>query len=276
MSWIPKSPQRRARTFAARVRGALNSVEIVVRQKLGFRQSEDSLIDDSQTYWNNSTEQNVRANSHWRGAGIFADDLRWLSVGKEHLDLYEEFSRALKFNRRIERVVEWGCGGGMNAVYFARLAQKYIGVDISRASLEECSRQMMNFGLNNFQAVLIKANDPEAAIEQIQDTCDLLISTYVFELLPTREYGLRILRIANKLLSPGGLAMIQIKYSEVDEKTWSRPWAYARNLALNATYRIEEFWQAAQSCGFKPKMVMLLTEQPLVEDRNYAYFCLQK
>jgi hypothetical protein len=110
----------------------------------------------------------------------------------------------------------------------------------------------------------------------VEGLCDLLISTYVFELLPTPEYGLRVLRIASELLAPGGIAVIQVKYSEGNWKTKSHGWAYVKNLAWNATYRIEEFWQAAGRCGLTPKMVTLLPKQPLVNDRNYAYFLLQK
>jgi len=124
--------------------------------------------------------------------------------------------------------------------------------------------------------VLVDAADPEAALGRVQGPCDLFISTYVFELLPTPEYGIRVLRIAYELLAPGGMAMVQIKYKEANLTTASRRWGYARNLAWNATYRIEEFWLLAQECGFSPKMVTLLPEQPLVNDRNYAYFLLLK
>jgi SAM-dependent methyltransferase len=272
LSRIVEGLRRRVRAVPERI----TSAGTVARQLLGFREPEDRLIGDSQIYWNKSADELRKQNSHWRGVGIFADDLRWLTIGKGHLELYEQFSRVVKFERRIERVVEWGCGGGMNAVHFARLASEFVGIDISGESLEECKRQMTMFGLSNFRAVLIKASDPEAVLEEVQLPCDLLISTYVFELLPTREYGFRVLRIAYQLLAPGGLAMIQIKYSEGDKQTWSRPWAYARNLAWNVTYRIEEFWLAAQACGFTPKMVTLLPAQPLVNDRNYAYFFLEK
>jgi cyclopropane fatty-acyl-phospholipid synthase-like methyltransferase len=242
---------------------------------MGFTDSETKLIRDSQNYWNNVSDR-CKQNSHWRGVGKFADDSRWLALGREHLQLYEEFARVLGIKHPLKRIVEWGCGGGMNAIHFGRLAEEFCGIDISSANLQECARQMTAVGLRNFTTILIDAAEPEAALGRVQGLSDLLISTYVFELLPTPEYGLRVLRIAYELLAPGGAAMVQIKYSEAGRSTASRRWAYAKNLAWNATYRIEEFWQAAERSGFTPKMVTLVPKQPLVNDRNYAYFLLVK
>jgi SAM-dependent methyltransferase len=245
-------------------------------QATGLQDPETRLIGDSQNYWNKPEDQSLKQNSHWRGVGIFADDENWLTLGRDHLRLYQQLARAVDPPRPVKRIVEWGCGGGMNAVHFGQIAEEFFGIEISSASLNECARQMKSAGLQNFVPILIDAANPETALSQIRGTCDLLISTYVFELLPTPEYGLRVLRIAFELLSPGGLAMIQIKYSEGDWKTKPQRWAYARNLAWNATYRIEEFWQAAENCGFKPRIVTLLPKQPRVNDRNYAYFLLQR
>jgi cyclopropane fatty-acyl-phospholipid synthase-like methyltransferase len=275
-SWLSDGLGWRVRALLQDARRAKTALEIVLRRAVGFRESETKLIDDSQTYWNDPTDRSLKQNSHWRGVGIFADDSRWLALGREHFELYQVFVRAIDLKHPIRRIAEWGCGGGMNAVHFAPLADEFYGIDISSSSLEECGRQMTAAGLQNFTPVLVDAADPEAAIGQVQEPCDLFISTYVFELLPTPEYGIRVLLIAHKLLAPGGIAMIQIKYSEADAKTQSRAWAYASNLAWNATYRIEEFWQAAQQCGFSPKMVTLQPQQPMVNDRNYAYFLLQK
>src|SRR6266849_6674009 len=266
----------RARALLQNARDAKLAAEAWARRTVGLNRSENKLISDSQSYWNNLSDRSRNQNSHWRGVGIFADDSRWLSLGHGHLELYEEFARALNLRHSPKRIVEWGCGGGMNAVHFAPLCLEFYGVDISSASLEECGRQLIAAGFSNFTPVLIDAADPEAAVSRVGGPCDLLISTYVFELLPTPEYGIRVLRVAHELLAPGGIGMIQMKYSEANRTTASRRWAYAKNLAWNATYRIEEFWEAAEQCGFTPKMVTLLPKQPLVNDRNYAYFLLVK
>ena len=274
-TWLSQGLSWRVRAVLDRAHRARAAAEIVVGQTLGFKDSEKKLIGDAQSYWNSEQGRSLEQNSHWRGVGIF-DDTRWLSLGRENLERYEGFARAIDLKHPPRRIVEWGCGGGMNAVHFGRLAEEFYGVDISAPSLEECGRQMTTAGLHNFAPILVDAADPEAALRQIKGPCDLFFSVYVFELLPTPEYGIRILRIAHELLAAGGIAVIQIKYSEGNAKTGSRAWNYAKNLAWNATYRIEEFWAAAQRCGFTPRMVTLQPEQPLVNDRNYAYFLLQK
>jgi hypothetical protein len=273
--WLAEGVSWRARAFVEKAAGFVTALEIAVRQAIGLSESEAKLIADSQKYWNDTSDRSRRA-AHWRGMGIFADDSRWLALGREHLQLYEQFARAVDLKHAPKRIVEWGCGGGMNAIQFGCLADEFYGIDISTSTLEECGRQMAATGLLNFKPVLINAAHPEAALGQVQGPCDLFLSTYVFELVPTPEYGIRILRIAYELLAPGAIAVIQIKYSEAKAKTQSRAWAYAKNLAWNATYRIEDFWQATVQSGFTPKMVTLQPRQPLVNDRNYAYFLLQK
>ncbi len=275
-SWLSEGVGWRVRAILQKAGSAKAAMEISVRDAIGLNESETKLIGDSQTYWNYPADGSLKQNSHWRGVGIFADDTRWLALGREHLKFYEEFARVVDLKHPLRRIVEWGCGGGMNAVHFGHLADEFCGVDISSSSLEECGRQMETAGLHNFTPILVEAGEPEAALTWMRGPCDVFISTYVFELLPTPEYGIRILRIAHEMLAVGGIAMIQIKYSEGTVKTRSRAWAYARNLAWNATYRIEEFWRGAQECGLTPRMVILQPQQPLVNDRNYAYFLLQK
>jgi hypothetical protein len=41
------------------------------------------------------------------------------------------------------------------------------------------------------------------------------------------------------------------------------------------TFRIEAFWQLAERVGFRPLVVVLQPEQPLVHDERYAYFLLE-
>jgi hypothetical protein len=47
-------------------------------------------------------------------------------------------------------------------------------------------------------------------------------------------------------------------------------------MAHMTTYRIEEFWAMAVARGLRPEQVVLEPEQPLVQDRRYAYFLLRK
>jgi Methyltransferase domain len=264
------------RAFGVKVRAVKLAAKIMGHRLFALRRSQERLTHESREYWQAAPSPALNENSHWRGNGIFADDARWLSLGSENWRLYEEFARAIGFKRPVGRIVEWGCGGGANAIYFGREVREFYGVEVSSRSLEECDRQMRSTGLKNFVPVLIDPTRPEDVINKICVACDLFLSTYVFELLPDPEYGLRVLKIAHELLAPGGIAMIQIKYKTESWKTEARRWSYATNLAWNATYRIEEFWLMARQCGFIPKLVSLVPDQPLVNDKNYAYFLLAR
>ena len=256
-----------------RGRSARATVETWVRQRAGWREPDDALAAESAVFWQDrATQQQL----HWQGSGIFAEEQRWRSLGAEHLQLYDRGVRALDRDTTLERIVEWGSGGGANAVHFAPRATEYVGVDVSSESLEECARQVAGLAGPAFRPVLISPLAPEAALAGLDASCDLFLSTYVFEILPSAEYGLRILRIAHAMLREGGVALVQIRYTSGSWRTASRPWGYSRNLTLNARYRIEDFWLEAERIGFRPLMVTLLPYQPLNTGRDYAYYFLVK
>lgn len=186
--------------------------------------------------------------------------------------LRRDIPKLLGSNAGSGRVVEWGCGGGANAVHFAPPAQELIGVDISQESLEECGRQVESVCSTPVRKVLVDVENPEAALEIIPGECDLFLSFYVFELLPTPEYGGRIQRIAHRLLAPGGLALIQIKYDCGSWRTRSRGRSYRSGPAGMTTYTIPAFWGLAERCGWTPKYVQLVPKDEL--DERYAYFLL--
>lgn len=167
-------------------------------------------------------------------------------------------------------MVEWGCGGGANAVHFGPMAEEFVGADVSAASLEECERQARAAGAKQFVPVLVDVREPEAAVAEIGPPCDLFLCTYVLELVPTPEYGLRILRIAADLLAERGLALVQIKYATASWRTRPRRRKYQRDVAGMTSYRIEDFWQAATECGLRPHFVQLVPRNEL--DERYAYF----
>ncbi len=236
-------------------------------------ESEDKLRRDAQKYWNAPNTELLNAYSHWRGAGIFADDDLWLALGRKNLELYQQFCRMMGVTTPPRRIVEWGCGGGANAVHFAPLAETYVGIDIARPSLQECASQLDAAGFRNFEPVLVDAGDPDTALAQIPQKCDLFLSTYVFELFPTPEYGLQVLKTARKLLNEGGMAIIQVRYIRDSWTSRPRRFAYKRNLSAT-TYRIETFWDEAEKCGFLPQAVRLVPHEKLNNQTNYAYFIL--
>lgn len=237
--------------------------------RVGFWRSET----DSAKFWTRKGDHRAQM-AHWRGAGPFADSSVWLTLGREHLALYDEFARA-EGKTELRRVIEWGCGGGANAIHFAPRAREFCGVDIAADTLEECARQvsLATEGRALFQSRLVPAADPESARDVLP--CDLFLSTYVFELLPSPEYGLRVLNVAAQLLEPGGLAIVQVKYTP-DGRVPSTRRRYDRHFYAFTRYRINDFWCACDACGLEPRSVKLVPFQPLTGDKDYAYFMLRK
>jgi SAM-dependent methyltransferase len=239
-----------------------------------FRQAESKISGDSQAYWNTSGGDKWKSNSHWRDAPVFEGRDLWSQIGHEHLEMVERAARMVEFKRPWNRVLEWGCGGGANAVHFAPRADEFVGVDISEESLRECARQVNDVCDTPFRPVLVDVAEPEQALRQVGGPCDLFLCCYVFELIPTPEYGERLLHIARDVLAPGGLALIQIKYDTGRWSTKPRRRVYRSGLAEMTTYPIASFWELASACGLQPEAIQLVPKNEL--DERYAYFFLSK
>ncbi|HET9138551.1 class I SAM-dependent methyltransferase [Actinophytocola sp.] len=240
----------------------------------GFTQSESQISAQAQEYWTDTGVTRWKADSHWRDANVFGDGDLWFQLGRRHLELFERGARKVEFTRPWRRVVEWGCGGGANAVHFAPRAEEFVGVDISAESLAECGRQVAAQCDTAYRPVLVEVAEPERAVAEIGGECDVFLCCYVFELIPTPEYGERLLRIAAEVLAPGGLALIQVKYD--DGRFFSRPRrrSYRSGVAEMTTYPIAGFWELAERCGLRPESVELVPRNEL--DSRYAYFLLSK
>ncbi|UUV28674.1 class I SAM-dependent methyltransferase [Amycolatopsis roodepoortensis] len=240
----------------------------------GLRQRDSTIAADAQKYWRRPSGPRWAADSHWRDSPAFDGSDLWHKIGEEHLALFEAGARMAGFTRTWDRVVEWGCGGGANAVRFAPRAGEFVGVDISTESLDECGKQIADVCDTPFRPTAVEVANPESALDRIDGECDVFLSFYVFELIPTPEYGERLLRIARDLLAPGGLALIQIKYNTGSWFTRPRRRSYRRGLADMTTYPIDGFWELSARCGLTPKAVHLVPRNEL--DARYAYFFLSK
>jgi SAM-dependent methyltransferase len=239
---------------------------------VGFRHPESRISGDAQDYWTSSDGSRWKSNSHWRDAPAFAEGDLWSRIGRRHLDMLERGARMVGRELTWDRVVEWGCGGGANAVHFAPVAKEFIGVDVSKDSLRECARQVADVCDTPFRPVLVTVAEPETALADIAHPCDVFLCCYVFELIPSPRYGERLLSIARELLAPGGLALIQIKYDDGRWSTKSRRRAYRSGLAEMTTYPIASFWELASRCGLQPEAIQLVPKDEL--DERYAYFLL--
>jgi len=230
------------------------------------------IISQSQRYWQQDRGYDWRGMSHMREDSPVAGQT-WQSIGEDHLALFTKLAKVVD-DYRTGRVVEWGCGGGANAVAFAPRCDEYIGVDVAEPQLAESARQVAEVCETPFTPVLVEVGNPEAALDLIPGRCDLFLCLYVFELVPSPEYGLRVLRIAQKLLADDGVAFVQIKYSTRSWRTLPRRRRYASHLADMTTYPIDEFWIAAQGCGFRPEAVHIVPKTAV--DERYAYFLLSR
>jgi hypothetical protein len=240
----------------------------------GVVDSADKLNQDAQEYWRATTGENWKSHSHWRDADVFGDGRLWSEVGRRHLDLFDRMARVSPRSGPYGAILEWGCGGGANAVHFAPRGSSFVGVEISQDSLDECGRQVAAATSTPYLPILIDAGDPEAVIGRLTEPCDLFTSFYVFELITSQEYGARLLRIAGQVLAEDGLAFIQVKYDTGAFRTRPRRRGYRRGLTDMTTYRIDEFWSLAESCGLVPEAVHLVPKNEL--DERYAYFLLSK
>jgi SAM-dependent methyltransferase len=245
----------------------------------GGGQSDRDLIRDSAAYWNEGTRAGIDVGdySHWLGAGPWKDRDRWLRLGRVHFHMYERLALATGTARPLRRIVEWGSGGGANAIHFMPEVDEFWGVEIAQASLDECARVLSDAGFRGFHPVLIPPDSPERALDLTGGDFDFFLSTYVFELLPGKRYGARVLRTAHDLLRPGGLAIIQIRYDDGSERSTQKTVDYYRDATRFTSYRVEEFWLLAERAGFRPEYVTLVPRQTEEFSGDlYAYFAMVK
>jgi len=268
------------RTPTALARGAVRRVRWRVREEtdralcaLRVHQSEPRIIADAERYWSDEDDPQWRDQSHWRGGRVI-DEARFAQLGAEHLALFDQLVAGIGGRASLGRVLDWGCGGGANAVAFAPRASEYVAVDVTESSLHECRRQLAAVVDTPPVEVPITVGEPEAALAALPGPVDLFLCLYVLELVPTPEYGLRLLRIAQQALRPGGLAFIQIKYDEGTLDTRAKRRDYRRHCASMTTYRIADFWTGVDAIGLTPLVMTLVPRNGL--DRRYAYLLLER
>ncbi len=234
-------------------------------------QSRSTITTDASNLWGSSTsDSHVRDLSHWIGEGRWVNEQAWNRIGQMHFEMFKKICLLANVTQPICSMVEWGSGGGANAVRFCSEVTTFYGVDISSANLAECQRQLKMRNFCNFRPVLIDIEEPEQCLRVIESPVDFFISTAVYQHFPSKEYGIHITELAHRLLADGGLALIQIRYNDGFPRLRAKRRNYYKNVVTFAAYGIHEFWQAVQCVGFDPLAVIL---DPSV---CYAYFFLKK
>lgn len=223
----------------------------------------------AQQYWNDVASDHWGSNSHVKG-----EVPGWEGIGLSHREMFECFARAAGIDPHPRRVLEWGAGGGANAVAFAPSAEEFLAVDVSRAVLEECRRQVAAVTDTPCRTIVVEVDAPEEMVGVVENPVDLFLCLYVIELLPSREHAARVMRVAARLLRPGGSALVQVKYRTTSPFTRSRTWSYSRQIAAMTSFAIHDFWELSASWGFTPRFLTLVPRNEL--DERYAYFFLTR
>lgn len=293
--WLPWRLEKALRPLSRAIRearkahaaGGAGALAVHLRDRsrllwLGVRgkgQSEDEIARVTMRYWNEGDKAGVdlKDYSHWAGAGPWKDREKWLALGRVHFEMFEQLCLVTATPRPLQTAVEWGSGGGANAIHFIREVRTYCGIEIAQPSLDECGRVLAEAGFGGFQPVLISAETPEQALERAPGPFDFFLSTYVYELLPGRGYGERVTRVAWDLLKPGGLALIQIRYDDGSPRSSQKTADYFRHSSRFTSYRVEEFWTLAEKVGFRPRYVTLVPRKTSGFSGDlYAYFAMTK
>ncbi len=178
-----------------KIRKKFKSLLNVSRDKFGYKESESKLAADNQDYWNRDYSDSILAqDAHWKDKGMFENHQRWYSLGKEHLELVFTYNSMLNLRFPINKIVEWGCGGGANSIHFAPITKEFIGIDVTKESLDECNKQVLACGQNNFKPVLVNALSPESILKEGISNVDLFMCTYVYELFPSPKKRIKNLK----------------------------------------------------------------------------------
>lgn len=169
------------------------------------RERVSKIAKDAGQFWSESgSKAIIRDYSHWRGEGRWADEQTWAKIGDTHFKVFGDLCLLAGISRPIHSMVEWGPGGGANAVRFCSEVSSYYGIDISTANLDECRRQLHIQSFDGFHPVLIHADHPEEVLQSVRTPVDLFLSTAVFQHFPGKEYGVLVMKVAYDLVSSGG------------------------------------------------------------------------
>lgn len=236
-----------------------------------FPETQSKIAREAGEFWRESAEvEAARDLSHWAGHGRWANATEWYRIGERHYLMFNELRQLAAFRRPVNTMVEWGPGGGANAIRFSSSVEKYYGVDISEPNLLECRRQLEQRQYHGFHPVLIPAERPENCLSAVSGGIDFFLSTAVYQHFPSKEYGFQVTKLAHQLLGPEALALIQIRYDNGRELFKSKHRDYRANAVTFTAYGISEFWTLAADVGFHPLATVLDT------DTNYAFFYLRK
>jgi hypothetical protein len=211
----------------------------------------ETLTADAHSYWNRDDPW-TRSVSHFTGARRCPAN-RWKRIGDRNWQRFTTFVE--RVNARLEdfqSMVEWGPGGGANAVAFCRHFKRFYGVDVSRLSLVECRDQLGARMLADcFTEVPINCAEPHAALHLVDTPVDFFLSTACYQHFPSKSYGAHVTNLAGMMLRPDGIAMIQIRWNDGGQYHAPKTSKYCKgkNAIRFTSYNIGEFLGIASDAG---------------------------
>lgn len=133
--------------------------------------------------------------SNVEGSEFFVSGQKHISYVLENLDKYfgpiNSWGKALDF----------GCGVGRLVIPLAKRFSQVIGVDVSKAMIEQASLHCSPFNVQF-----------EMSLEAVErHSCDLIHSYIVFQHIPPKQ-GLKLLQKLITCLKPGGYGMVHITF----------------------------------------------------------------
>ncbi|MFA6428836.1 MAG: class I SAM-dependent methyltransferase [Candidatus Buchananbacteria bacterium] len=121
-------------------------------------------------------------------------------------NLWPEFLPLQKYLLTNTKILDFGCGNGRLAPFFANYNINYTGVDITANLIAQAQH---NFPQNVFLTVTPAAEQPLPFAEQ---TFDQIWSIAVYHQIPSRALRQKTLQELNRLLKPKGQLIITVWY----------------------------------------------------------------
>jgi hypothetical protein len=234
------------------------------------------LLHDNRVYWERAgSDSKISDYAHWKNVGRFKNAKAWSRIGEENFTRYKKLLKLMGGcgAEKLDSMVEWGVGGGANAVVFGDAVDFFYGIDIARSSLDESRKQMDAIGLGQKYFPLIADKDVVGNILQLSPKgIDFFLSTATYQHFPHVAYAKYVTTSAFKILRPGGLALIQTRYADGSRfyATKTRDYGVGKNAIRFLSFNVNEFALLCEKIGFK----VLMTET--VDRINYCYYYLQK
>lgn len=195
-------------------------------------------IEEAREFWRNAPPELA----HVRGP--MPDD-RFDAVGVSNMARVVELVTRAGKTMPLGTVVEWGCGGGANAVHMVDECDRYIGVDVEPSRGDAIEAVGGEF-------VCIDIDEPEEA-ERATASADLFFSSWCFIHFDSRDYGRRVLRSASNMLSQDGLLLVQAVLSDGGLPDETRPYGHRWSRACG--WNTRGWLDDVKAAGFAPMRI---------------------